>query len=57
MASFISSLSQNSDAIAIFVNDKYDYKYKKSVLSKQQIETADCNSKFQWPLEAANSNG
>jgi leucyl aminopeptidase len=38
MASFISSLSQNSDAIAIFVNDKYDYKDKKSVLSKQQIE-------------------
>ena len=38
MASFISSLSPNSDAIAIFVNDKYDYKDKKSVLSKQQIE-------------------
>ena len=38
MASFISSLSPNSDAIAIFVNDKYDYKDKKGVLSKSLIE-------------------
>ena len=38
MASFISSLSPNSDAIAIIVNDKYDYKDKKGILSKKQIE-------------------
>ena len=38
MASFTSSLSPNSDAIAIIVNDKYDYKDKKGILSKKQIE-------------------
>ena len=38
MASFISSLSPDSDALAIFVNEKYSYKDKKGVLSKNQIQ-------------------
>ena len=32
MASFTSSLSPDSDAFAIFVNEKYDYKDKKGAL-------------------------
>ena len=38
MASFISSLSPDSDAIAIFVNEKYDYKDKKHVLPKSLVQ-------------------
>ena len=38
MASFISSLSQDSDALAIFVNEKYDYKDKRGVLSKSLVQ-------------------
>ena len=34
MASFTSSLSPSSDALAIFVNEKHEYKDKKGVLSK-----------------------
>ena len=34
MASFISSLSPDSDGIAVFVNEKYQYKDKKGILSK-----------------------
>ena len=34
MASFTSSLSPDRDALAIFVNEKYDYKDKKGVLPK-----------------------
>ena len=37
MASFISSLSPDSDAFAIFVNEKYAYKDKKSILSESDI--------------------
>ena len=38
MASFTSSLSPDSDAFAIFVNEKYDYKDKKAVLSKSLVQ-------------------
>ena len=38
MASFTSSLSPDSDAFAIFINEKYDYKDKKGVLSKNLIQ-------------------
>jgi len=38
MASFISRLSPDSDALAIFVNEKYEYKDKKGVLSKNLIQ-------------------
>ena len=38
MASFTSSLSPESDAIAIFVNEKYSYKDKKGVLSKNLVK-------------------
>jgi len=34
MPSFISSLSPDSDGIAVFVNEKYQYKDKKGILSK-----------------------
>ena len=34
MLSFISSLSPDSDGIAVFVNEKYQYKDKKGILSK-----------------------
>ena len=32
MASFISSLSPKSDAVAIFVNEKYEYQDPKGIL-------------------------
>ena len=38
MASFISSLSPDSDALAIFVNEKYSYRDKKGVLSKSLVK-------------------
>ena len=38
MASFTSSLSPDSDALAIFVNEKYYYKDKKGVLSKNLVK-------------------
>ena len=38
MVSFTSSLSNDSDAIAIFVNEKYSYKDKKGLLSKISIQ-------------------
>ena len=38
MVSFTSSLSPNSDALAIFVDEKYEYKDKKSVLSKSLVQ-------------------
>ena len=38
MASFTSSLSPNSDAITIFVNEKYGYKDKKGILSKSMVQ-------------------
>ena len=38
MASFTSSLSSDSDAIAVFVNEKYDYRDKNGVLSKNTIQ-------------------
>jgi leucyl aminopeptidase len=38
MASFISRLSPDSDALAVFVNEKYDYKDKKGVLSKNLVQ-------------------
>ena len=38
MASFTSSLSRNSDGLAIFVNEKYSYKDKKGVLSKNLVQ-------------------
>ena len=38
MAYFTSSLSTDSDALAIFVDEKYDYRDKKGVLSKDLIQ-------------------
>ena len=38
MASFTSSLSPDSDALAVFVSEKYTYKDKKGVLSKPVIQ-------------------
>ena len=38
MASFTSSLSPDSDALAIFVNEKYAYADKKGVLSKSLVQ-------------------
>ena len=38
MVSFTSSLSSNSDALAIFVNENYTYKDKKGVLSKSLVK-------------------
>ena len=38
MVSFTSSFSPDSDAIAIFVNEKYGYKDKKGILSKSSIQ-------------------
>jgi len=38
MASFISSLSQDSEALAIFVNERYEYKDKKGILTKSLVE-------------------
>ena len=38
MTSFTSSLSTNSDAFAIFVDEKYSYKDKKGILSKNLIQ-------------------
>ena len=35
MLSFASSLSPDSEAFAIFVNDKFDFKDRKNVLSKE----------------------
>ena len=38
MASFTSSLSPDSEAVAIFVNEKYGYKDKKGILSKHLVQ-------------------
>jgi len=38
MASFISRLSLDSDALAVFVNEKYQYKDKKGVLPKSIVQ-------------------
>ena len=38
MASFTSSLSPDSDAFALFVDERYSYKDKKGVLSKNLVE-------------------
>ena len=41
MASFISSLSPDSDGIAVFVNEKYQYKDKKGILPKNLTQKID----------------
>ena len=38
MLSFASSLSPDSEALTIFVNEKYGYKDKKNILSKEEIK-------------------
>ena len=38
MASFISRLSLDSDALAVFVNEKYEYKDKKGILTKNLVQ-------------------
>ena len=38
MLSFTSSLSPDSEAFAVFVNDKYEYKGKKDALSENTIK-------------------
>ena len=35
MLSFVSSLSQNNEAFAIFVNDKFHFKDRKNLLSEE----------------------
>ena len=37
MLSFISSLSRDSEAFAIFVTEKYDFKDKNGILSKDIV--------------------
>ena len=41
MLSFTASLSSNSSAFAIFVNEKYDYKDAKGILSKDISKKID----------------
>ena len=41
MLSFSASLSQNSNAFALFVNEKYEYKDSKGVLSKDIKKRVD----------------
>ena len=41
MLSFTSSLSPNSDAFAVFVTEKYDYKDKNGILSKDVVKKID----------------
>ena len=41
MVNFTSSLSQDSDAFAIFVNEKYDYKIKNGIIPKDLIQKVD----------------
>mgnify|MGYP006093959413 CR=1 FL=1 len=53
MASFISSLSPDSDALAIFVNEKYEYKDKRGILSKNFIQKINS---FLRVLKAKNQN-
>ena len=38
MLSFTSSLSQDTDGIAIFVNEKYGYRDNKGILSKNAVQ-------------------
>ena len=38
MAGFISSLSSDSDALAIFVNETHEYKDKKGILPKSLVQ-------------------
>ena len=38
MLSFAGNLSSDSEAFAIFVSEKYDYKDKKDILSKDTIQ-------------------
>ena len=38
MLSFASGLSTDTEAFAIFVNDKYDYKDKRNILSNSTIQ-------------------
>ena len=38
MLSFTSSLSKDTDGIAIFVNEKYSYRDNKSILSKNATQ-------------------
>jgi len=45
MASFISSLSQDSEALAIFVNERYEYKDKKGILTKSLVEKINSSLK------------
>jgi len=53
MASFITSLSPHSDALAIFVNEKYEYKDKRGILSKNLIQKIDS---FLRVLKVKNQN-
>jgi len=38
MLSFAASLSPNSEALAIFVTEKYDYKDKRDILSNEAVQ-------------------
>ena len=41
MLSFASTLSRNSEAFVIFVTEKYDYKDKNRILSKDLVQKID----------------
>ena len=41
MLSFASTLSRNSEALVIFVTEKYDYKDKNRILSKDLVQKID----------------
>ena len=59
MLSFTASLSPNSTAFALFVNEKYDYKDVKSILSKDISKKIDLflkslkakNQFFSWCIK------
>ena len=53
MLSFTPSLSSNSDAFALFVNEKYEYKDEKGVLSKEIRKKIDL---FLKSLKSKNQN-
>ena len=50
MLSFTSSLNQNSEAFAIFINDKYDYKDKRNVLTDNAVKKIKLKPEFSWLL-------
>ena len=46
MLSFSSSLSSDNEAFAIFVNDKFHFKDRKNLLSKEANKKINCEKKL-----------